>query len=277
LTIEPRSRLDRTGYVLAVEDRFEADVLDPDLWLPYYLPQWSSREAAAARYSVGGGELRLRIDADQPPWCPEWDGELRVSSLQTGVQSGPLGSAVGQHRFRPALVGRQEQPRRMLYTPRYGLFELWARAVADVDAMVALWMVGVEDRPEQSGEICVAEIFGRDVAPMEARVGVGVKALTDPSLRDEFEQVAVALDLTEPHWYAAEWTPDVVAFYVDEQLVKTVDQAIDYPMQLMLDIYDFRSADAPPDARDRYPKEFVVHRFRGWERAPSEAEAPLNR
>ncbi|MDQ3182041.1 MAG: hypothetical protein M3Q62_00565 [Actinomycetota bacterium] len=37
-------------------------------WIPYYLPQWSSRERSAARYEVGGGRLRLLIEAKQQPW-----------------------------------------------------------------------------------------------------------------------------------------------------------------------------------------------------------------
>src|SRR5688572_4943958 len=64
----------KAGYVLDFEDTFDGDALDPTKWLPHYLPHWSSREAAAARYTVGGGELRLRIEPDQKPWCPEFDG-----------------------------------------------------------------------------------------------------------------------------------------------------------------------------------------------------------
>ena len=56
--------LDRSGYELEVDERFEGSDLDPRLWLGHYLPHWSSREASRARYDVGGGELRLRIDAD---------------------------------------------------------------------------------------------------------------------------------------------------------------------------------------------------------------------
>jgi hypothetical protein len=36
------------------EDRFEGPELDARKWLPHYLPQWSSRERASARYEVGG-------------------------------------------------------------------------------------------------------------------------------------------------------------------------------------------------------------------------------
>jgi hypothetical protein len=97
------------GYELEFEDRFDGDALDTGRWVPHYLPQWSTPELTAARYSLGDGCLRLRIEEDQPPWCPELDGEVRVSSLQTGVFAGPVGSAAGQHRFNPGAVVRSEQ------------------------------------------------------------------------------------------------------------------------------------------------------------------------
>ena len=48
---------------------------------------------------------------------------------------------------------------------------------------------------------------------------------------------------------------------VDDALVHEVPQAIDYPMQLMLDIYEFPGERTE---RDVYPKEFVVDWVRGW-------------
>jgi hypothetical protein len=249
-------------FELELEETFAGPELDRSRWLPYYLPQWSSRERAAARYEVGGGALRLRIEAEQEPWCPELDGETRVSSLQTGCFAGPLGSAVGQHRFHPDAVVREEQPAVRLYTPLYGRIELRAAASDDPHAMVALWLIGYEDEPERSGEICVCEIFGRDVEPGRARVGVGVHPFGDPRLADDFEQVEMALDVREPHLYAAEWTPGRVAFFVDGEQVKAVEQAPDYPMQLMLGIYDFPPEPGQP--RGRYPKDFVVDFVRGF-------------
>jgi len=44
---DPRARLDRTGYELEFEDDFDRATLDLTRWLPYYLPQWSSRHASA--------------------------------------------------------------------------------------------------------------------------------------------------------------------------------------------------------------------------------------
>jgi hypothetical protein len=252
----------KAGYELAFEDRFDGEVLDQTRWLPWYLPQWSSREAAAARYRLDGG-LRLVIEADQPPWCPEFDGQTRVSSLQTGVFAGPVGSQVGQSRFTPGLVVREAQDDARLYTPTYGLFELRAKALDDPGCMVALWMIGYEDAPERSAEICICELFGRNVTPDRAGVGMGLHPFGDPGIRDEFSVEELAMDARDFHVYAAEWTPDHVAFFVDHRLVKTVEQSPGYPMQLMLGIYEFPD-ERPAAAARPYPKEFVVDYVRGY-------------
>jgi Glycosyl hydrolases family 16 len=244
--------------------------LDPGRWLPHYLPHWSSRERSAARYELRDGALHLRIDADQQPWCPEYDGGVRVSSLQTGAFSGPLGSDVGQHRFNPEAVVREEQPNVRLYTPQYGRIELRANASADPQTMVALWMIGYEDEPERSAEICVCEIFGRDVGPDRVTVGMGVHPFGDTKIVDDFSRETIPIDAREFHVYAAEWTPEGVSFFIDGERVKRVGQSPDYPMQLMLGIYEFPR---PGSARESssYPKSFVVDYVRGYKLSPSGA------
>ncbi|HEU4572766.1 MAG TPA: glycoside hydrolase family 16 protein [Candidatus Limnocylindrales bacterium] len=259
-------RLDRAEWTLEVEDLFGGPDLDRDLWLPWYLPHWSSRARSAARYDLGPTGLRLRIDADQPPWNPEMDGAVRVSSLQTGQFSGPEGSRVGQHRFRDGLTVREAQPNVALYAPRYRLIELVARMPDDPDAMAALWMIGYEDEPERSAEICVCEVFGRDVRSGSAVVGVGLHPFGDPAIRDDFARPTVAIDVREPHSYAAAWTPDQVAFYVDDRPIHVVPQSPAYPMQVMLSLYDFRAPDAEPDPA-RHPKVFAVEAVRAYRRA----------
>ncbi|HVR13698.1 MAG TPA: glycoside hydrolase family 16 protein [Gaiellaceae bacterium] len=254
------------GFELEFEETFEGESLDRERWLPYYLPHWSSRERSAARYEIGGGALRLMIEADQPAWCPEFDGEVRVSSLQTGSFAGPVGSTIGQHRFNPAAVVREQQPNIRLYTPRYGRVELRAQASDDPQAMVALWMIGLEDAPERSAEICICEIFGRDVRRDDAVVGVGVHPFGDPSIADDFSQISMPIDARELHVYAADWAPDSVAFSVDGVVIKTVGQSPAYPMQLMLGIYDLRSEETERPA-DGYPKAFVVDSVRGYRRS----------
>lgn len=254
----------KAGYELEFEDTFEGPALDRSRWFPFYLPQWSSRAAAAARYGFRDGALRLIIEADQQPWCPEFDGEIKVSSLQTGTFAGPVGSPVGQQRFNPGLTVREAQENLRLYTPRYGLFELRAKALDDPRCMVALWMIGYEDEPERSAEICICEIFGRDVKAGSAAVGMGLHPFGDPAIVDEFAAENVDIDVREFHVYAAEWAPEYTAFFVDDQLIKTVEQSPNYPMQFMLGIYEFPD-DGQSSARPHpYPKEFTVDYFRAY-------------
>jgi hypothetical protein len=256
------------GYELVVEDDFSGDRLDAALWFPHHLPQWSSRVASAARYGLGDGVLRLVVEEDQPPWCPELDGEVRVSSLQTGVFAGPVGSAEGQHRFHPGAVVREAQDEARLFVPQYGFFEMRARVSDDPNSMAALWMIGFEDRPERSAEICISEIFGRDVGAHSTAVGMGVHPFGDPTITDEFVRPMLPIGAREYHDYAVEWTPDHVAFFVDSALVTVVEQSPGYPMQVMLGTYAFPAPDGSPPPGP-YPKEFVVDRFRAYCRTGS--------
>lgn len=262
--LEAAATLDRIGYELEVEERFDGSMLNEQLWIPYYLPQWSSRAASVARYALGDGTLRLLIEADQEPWAPDYTDDLRVSSLQTGLFAGPVGSTTGQHRFRPELVVREAQENRALYTPRYGLFELQARALADPANMVGFWMIGYEDEPTHGAEICICEIFGRDVGPRQCRIGMGLHPFADPQIKDEFAAEVVEIDARQSHTYAAEWTPQHVAFYVDDRLIKVVRQSPSYPMQFMLNIFEFADGPDLPSPLEKYPKTFVVESFRGY-------------
>ena len=248
-------------FELEFEDTFSGAALDTARWVPYYLPHWSTRERSAARYELADGGLRLLITEEQEPWAPALDGELRVSSLQTGVHAGPVGSRDGQHRFHPAAVVTEAQQNVRLYTPQYGRLEVRLQALDDPRSMVSLWCIGHEGG-ERSGEILVCEIFGRDVQAGHAAVGVGVHPFGDPALEDDFEAVRLPIDAREFHVYRADWTPDQVEFFVDGQQVKTVPQSPAYPLQLMLGIYEFPADgdDAPAD----YPKAFVVDYVRGY-------------
>jgi hypothetical protein len=135
--------------------------------------------------------------------------------------------------------------------------------------MVALWMIGLSDAPGHSSEILVAEIFGRNVRPREARIGMGVHPFGDPAITDDFVEEAIPIDVREWHTYSADWTPERVAWYIDDRLVRVVDQSATYPMQLMLNIYEFPVDDDRRDPAD-YPKAFEVD----WVRVSRRRAAP---
>ena len=251
------------GTRFDLDEQFVEDQLDLDVWFPHYLPHWSSRSRSAASYTVGNGELRLSIPRDQALWGAETHAEpLRVSCLQSGSHAGPLGSPVGQQPFREGLVVREEQPTFWGYTPHFGQVEVTMRAIVSPRSMFAFWMSGIEDRPERSGEICVAEVFGSTVGADTADVGLGVHRFRDPVLLEDFTAQALGIDVTEDHTYGVDWRPGSLRFAVDGVTVRRLDQAPDYPMQLMIGVFDF-PARADSDADEVPIPELVVTQVRG--------------
>lgn len=254
--------LDRSGYVLEFEEDFTGPELSSHRWVAHYLPHWSTPERSRARYDVSSGVLQLRIDADQPAWRDDVDG-LRVSNIQTGTFSGPTGSTLGQHRHTTGLTVVSAQPTRRLYTPTTGLAEAVLRASPDPTCMLAFWLVGFEETgPEQSGEICVAELFGSAMGAHDSGVRIGVKAHHDPRLEDDMAEVRLAIDGTDWHTYGAAWTAEEIRFFVDDELVRTVGQRIRYPLQLMVDLFEFPTSDSRDPAA--YPKIAEVAAVRGY-------------
>lgn len=264
----PANPIDKPGYRLEFHDEFDAPSLDTTKWLPVHLPQWSSRARSAPNYLLRDSTLSLYIGAGQQPWCPEFDGSNRCSSVQTGVYAGPLGSSIGQHRFRKQLVVREEQAATQTYTPRYGYFELRAKGVSSPTNHVALWMIGYEDAPERSAEIAIMEIMGKSVGAQSSRVGYGVHPWGDPTIADEFYEDTLPIDATGYHIYAAEWTPTHIDFYVDNRKIRTIRQSPAYPLQFMLGIYERpaqRDGADVPEPPQAYPKTFTIDYFRAYQ------------
>ncbi|MCK1820710.1 hypothetical protein MTQ10_14085 [Streptomyces sp. XM83C] len=57
---EQLDRLDTSGYALEVEDTFDGPRLNRRLWLPYYLPHWSSREGLCPwKWCTGSHLIRV--------------------------------------------------------------------------------------------------------------------------------------------------------------------------------------------------------------------------
>ena len=248
---------------MRLDEHFTGATLDRSVWLPYYLPHWSSRADSAATYEVRDGELRLSIPADQPLWCPGvHEAPLRVSCLQSAEVAGPVGSPVGGQPFKDGLLVTEEQDDFRGYTPRYGHVEVRARAVISPRSMVAFWMSGLEDVPRHSGEICVMEVFGDAVRDGTADVGIGLHRFRDPALTEEFAAEPLPIDVAEFHTYAVDWRPGSLTFLVDGAPVRHVAQAPDYPVQLMIGVFDFPDK-ADPSAPDVPVPELVVSHVLG--------------
>lgn len=242
------------------EDEFDGSELDRTVWLPHYLPQWSSRAASAASFEVADSCLRLSIPPGQALWCPGDHDALRVSGVQSGCFAGPLGGTVGQQPPWEGAVVREEQPVHRGWLVHGGRLEMRARMSLGPRSMAAWWLVGFEDRPERSGELCVWEIFGDALTTSSAAVGCGTHPFRDPELPEDFDAPRVDVDVREFHTYAVDWRDGSATFLVDEAPVRSVPVTPAYPVQSMVAVFDF--PDRGPDTG--HVPELVVDHVRGY-------------
>jgi hypothetical protein len=250
----------------SVDEDFVRTTLDLAIWFPHYLPAWSSRGQTRASHRLDGSTLTLDIPVDHPVWClGDHTPPLRVSGIQSGNWSGPVGSTRGQQRFREGQVVRERQERFEGWLPTGGRVAIRARMSLSPRSMAALWMSGFEDDPEQRqcGEICVFEIFGNALGadPPSAEVGVGIKAFRDPALTQDFAAPRVEVDVTDFNTYAVDWDADEAVFTVDDHEVRRCPHPPTYPLQLMLAVFDFPEWSVGDD--DHLVPELVVDWIRG--------------
>jgi len=223
-------------------DDFDHPELDQSVWLPHYLPAWSSREATGASLRIEDSCLVLDVPPDHPVWCAgDHEPPLRCSAVQSGSHSGPVGSTRGQQRFREGQTVREWQPRFEGWLPEAGHVEVRCRMNLSPRSMGALWLAGFEDDEEQlrCGEVCVVEIFGSSVQGGSCEVGMGIKAFRDPALTQDFAAPRLPIDPAVFHTYAVDWDLDWAVFRVDGQEVRRCPRPPAYPMQVMLVVYDF--------------------------------------
>jgi hypothetical protein len=231
--------------------------LSPERWVPGYLPQWTTPERARAHYALVEDGIELRIDADQLDWRPE-DAPLRVSNLQTGLYSGPLGSRLGTHRHRDELEVRTETPLSLLFAPSAGRVEVTVSASRAENCMLAAWLVGTEHRsPTESGELCIFEIDA-DAIGRTTRARTGLKAHHDPALTTDMAEVTLPFDASEPHTWTVIWGDGETTIGCEDRVLRHLKQAPAYPLFLMLDFFELGPRGG------RYPKSATVHRVRAW-------------
>lgn len=246
-----------------IRDDFASTTLREDLWVADYLPHWTTPQRSPARYELAGEEgIRLLIEEDQLDWREE-DAPLRVSNLQTGVFSGPVGSERGTHRHRPdGLMVRTETPERLLWAPSAGRIDVTVSASVDEGCMLAAWLVGAENlSPLHSGEICLFEIDAASIGRTETRARCGLKAHGDDSLATDMTEVVIPVNAARPHTWSVIWGAEGTVIGCEGVVVKRSRQAPNYPMLLMLDLFEIGPRSTEPGS---YPKSSRIHAVRGW-------------
>jgi hypothetical protein len=246
-------------------DDFDGPGLDLAVWLPHYLPQWSSRAGSAATYEVADSCLRLSIPPEQGLWCPDVHAPLRVSAVQSGCFAGPVGSTVGQQPVHEGALVREEQPTHRGWLVESGYLEMTARMSLTERSMAAWWLVGFEDEPHRSGELCVFEVFGDALGPGSACVGAGTHPFRDPDLPEDFAAPRLTVDVADWHTYAVDWRDGRATFLVDGTPFRSVGVTPQYPLQSMVAVFDFPERGKPGGATP--VPELVVDRVRGTDAA----------
>jgi hypothetical protein len=134
---------------------------------------------------------------------------------------------------------------RSVWTPHY-LPQWSARALSAATYEVAGSELRLSIPPEQ-GLWCPEEhdeplrVSGIQSGVCSGAVGstAGQQPFRDPALREDFTTARLPIDVTAFHVYAVDWRPGRVDFLVDGEHVRTVAQAPDYTMQLMVGVFDF--------------------------------------
>lgn len=218
-------------------DDFRQPEIDKEIWFPVHLPHWSNREQAKASFELTSDGLRLHIAEGQKPWCSEFDGSTRVSNLQTAITAAALGATDGQHRFKPGLVVAESQEQNINVLMQHGIIEVRVKLNLLENNTGALWLVGLEGVPEDSGELCIFEVkHGADLVD-EIEVGLGSKNHFDPRFSGEFETFIVS-GASDWHTYKMAWQPELAEFFIDSKKVFETKAIPTYPLQLMLGVYD---------------------------------------
>jgi hypothetical protein len=108
------------------------------------------------------------------------------------------------------------------------------------------------------GEICLFEIDAAAVGDTTTARS-GVKAHGDPPLTTDMTHVDLTFDATTPHTWTAIWGEDETVIGCEGAVVRHLPQAPDYPMVLMLDLFEIGTP------RGRYPEVATIHSVRGWQ------------
>ena len=267
----PGNPLNKPGYYLTASDEFNVSgaTLTPELWNTKYLPHWSS-VSNEARYAISNGALDLRIDKDTPAWDPAYDGNTKISGIQTAQRD-------GLHKWNANYPGiNHHEPTNMQHIQRYGYFEIRAKVAKGGGLHSAWWMVGAQQdtvpgngATKQNSEVDIFETLGRDTT----KGLFNWHKWNDPAGGEKSTTFGNGSDLSAAyHVYGFEWTPTQMKLYLDNTLVQTIQGSPNYPMLTLLGIYektDPGSWTGPFDPSIPYPKNFSIDYFRAYQKAPT--------
>lgn len=254
----------KPGYTLDFDDEFNGPTLDKSKWTDYYLPHWASDPSKAkANYRFADGKLIEYIAKDQQPWSPALDGTVKSSAIMSFNKN-------WVHNFSGTDQILSNQKTWEGYTTTYGYFELRAK-FSDVGGggHQAWWMVGMQNdtndwfHSQQTAEIDVIESFFSK--PKTWRIAAF--GWNDPFFETDWELHEDPVPSGNPtqdyHTYGLDWEPGSLKFYYDGKLYRQINEAPDYPMGTILNIYTDAGSGK---GNATFPKSWSIDYFRVYKK-----------
>jgi beta-glucanase (GH16 family) len=165
-----------------------------------------------------------------------------------------------------------------LFSQAYGRFEARIKVPRGQGMWPAFWMLG-EDIPKvgwpASGEIDIMEIIGKDPSTAYGSLhGPGYNG--SRGYRGEYRLPGTVEFADAFHTFSIEWEPNVVRFYVDDDLYATQTPkklppdgkwVFDHPFFIILNCAVGGSWPGSPDETTQFPQEMLVDYVRVYKRA----------
>jgi beta-glucanase (GH16 family) len=165
-----------------------------------------------------------------------------------------------------------------LFSQAYGRFEARIKVPRGQGMWPAFWMLG-EDIPKvgwpASGEIDIMEIIGKDPSTAYGSLhGPGYNG--SRGYRGEYRLPGTVEFADAFHTFSIEWEPNVVRFYVDDDLYATQTPkklppdgkwVFDHPFFIILNCAVGGSWPGSPDATTQFPQEMLIDYVRVYKRA----------
>lgn len=237
----------------AMWDEFEGRELDDAKWWDHN-PSWYGR--APARYlardvAVADGELRITMQRDDSLPAKKFYRD----EVYENYSSGTIKSK--NHTV-------------------YGYFEIEAMPMASA-ASSAWWFTGTSWDDDKKGnysqEIDVFEIGGKSIG-REKTYSMNLHIFQTPEAKQHWnrggEWEAPFRFIDDFHVFGLEWTPDVIRYYVDGMMVRSVkNDAWHGPMQMIFDSETMNDWLGAPKDED-LPSIFRVKYVRAWKNSATE-------
>ena len=238
------------GYRVIFYDDFDGKYLNKFNFTSDTIKSWTAEQSKEQKthYEMTGESILLYTDETMKPWCPEYDGSLKVSTLMSANRT-------GLHKFSAVGDGSPitNVKKEVTNLTKYGKFELRAKfnlfdGASSVNGRknhVAWWMIGFQDRDDERCELDIFEIYGDGEYQITFHNWAKDSSLTYRNLPLSVLNPDLANTVMdgEYHTYTMEWDETSgFNFYIDNVKAGNINQFPSYPLMTILNVYEKRES-----------------------------------